>query len=183
MAGKPYLNQSVNCHGCMSASNCEATAFEAAPIGVAMPPRLALYAMPSTSITSRRLACFESDTCRAMVIATGISTAAVAVFSTHIEKNAAMNIKPNSNCGIPPPEMTTVIKATRRVRPCLRSASARNKLASTRKTVGLEKGARACVIVATPRITAATGTIKAAIGSEIGSSASILPVKMNSAMA
>jgi len=84
---------------------------------------------------------------------------------------------------MPPPEATIVASARRRVKPCLRKASARNKLERIRKTTGLEKVSKATGVVAIPSATCATGTIRAAMGRETGSKAKMLPVKTNNANA
>ncbi len=65
----------------------------------------------------------------------------------------------------------------------MRKASARKRLARMRKTTGREKVSKACGAVAVLSATCATGIIRAAIGKETGSSASMLPVKAKTARA
>ena len=127
--------------------------------------------------------CSGAGTCMEIVIATGISMAAVAVFSIHMDRKAAMPMTPNSSHWVSPRDATMVRRASRRATPCLRSASAMNKLPRMRKTTGREKGSKACGVLATPRATRATGTIRAAIGKETGSRARILAVNTKAARA
>ena len=99
--------------------------------------------MPSTRRTSSSFDCSWSGTWLEMVRATGISTAAVAVFSIHMDRSAANAMRPKRSLSTRPREVTMDSNASLLVIPCFLRASARNRLPRISMMMGLDRVSKA----------------------------------------
>ena len=126
-------------------------------------------------------AAFLSGTWLAMVRATGMRTAAVAVFSIHMERKAAMVMSPSSTRFTLPSERIIELNASLLVSPYLRSASAMKRLPRMRMMMGLERAWKAWDVSAMSRNTKLMETMRLLKGRLTGWRAKIVPAKVKAA--